>query len=166
MNNGSDLPRRMRAHELDSDTNTPTCPYCGQPAVLISSGPSYRPEYGPYWCCAPCDARVGVHRGTIRPLGRLANAELRVARIRAHAAFDPLWQRTHTAYPERRTNRNMLKRIGRNRAYAWLAEKMGLPVSACHIGEFDVEQCSRVVQLVEETGISPVGIREWAKSRR
>jgi len=144
----------------------PLCPYCGQPAMLIESGPRYRPEYGPYWSCDPCDARVGVHRGTVRPLGRLANAELRAARIRAHAAFDPLWHRTHTAYPERRNNRNTLKRIGRTRAYQWLAEHLGVAVSACHIGDFDVAQCARVVQLIEQTKITPVGIRHWAKSRR
>jgi hypothetical protein len=145
---------------------TPTCPYCGRDAVLVISGPRYRPQYGPYWTCEPCDARVGVHRGTFRPLGRLANSELRAARIAAHEAFDPLWHRAASAYPDRRNNRNVLKRIGRTRAYQWLADRLGIPISACHIGEFDVGQCMRVVQLIAESGITPTGIREWAKSRQ
>jgi hypothetical protein len=35
---------------------------------------------------------VGCHKGTTKPLGRLADAELREWKKRAHAAFDPVWQ--------------------------------------------------------------------------
>ncbi len=75
-------------------------------------------------------------------VGRLANAELRRAKSAAHAAFDPLWQRRPTH---------------RRDAYAWLAEQLGIAVRDCHIGEFDLELCRRVVAVCTsatiETGI-------------
>lgn len=54
------------------------------------------------------------------------------ARIRAHLAFDRLWQRGWMPRPE---------------AYAWLAEQLGLPVEKTHIALFDFETCERVIAL-------------------
>jgi len=89
------------------------------------------------YLCRPCNAYVGVHRGSNKPLGRLANAELRQWKQAAHAAFDPLWK----------TGRFRGKRNG---AYKWLAAQMGLPVEETHIGMFDVEKCKRVIQICEK----------------
>ena len=61
----------------------------------------------------------------------MANGELRAWKIKAHAALDPLWQG------------GMLTR---RRAYERAAELMGLP--EVHIGEFDVEQCKRLIEVV------------------
>jgi len=44
------------------------------------------------YLCRSCDAYVGVHKGTDKPKGRLANAELREYKKKAHSAFDPLWR--------------------------------------------------------------------------
>lgn len=113
-----------------------TCPYCGHEAVLVSGEMLYphRPDLydKPFYRCAPCGAHVGCHPGTTNPLGRLANAELRKAKMDAHAAFDPLWKG---------------KKRARRQAYAWLAHELGIDVSRCHIGEFDVAQCRRVVAI-------------------
>ena len=38
-----------------------------------------------------CNSYVGVHMGSLRPKGSLANGELRNKRIRAHKAFDAVW---------------------------------------------------------------------------
>jgi hypothetical protein len=109
------------------------CPYCGEKARLIDSAEVYGGRsYGLMYVCKPCDARVGVHKGTKKPLGRLANAELRAAKIAAHAAFDPLWKSG---------------RMSRNAAYRWLSEAMELSAKDCHIGMFDVADCRRVVDL-------------------
>lgn len=129
------------------------CPYCQQPAQLATGAEIYRhrPDLAKlcFWACFPCGAYVGCHKlgawiwkagkkvvsdGTI-PLGRLANAELRQAKQAAHAAFDPTWK-----------DRGQPRRT----AYAWLAHKLGIPVDDCHIGEFDVERCRRVVAIVKE----------------
>jgi hypothetical protein len=114
------------------------CPYCQQPARLVTGDMIYRrrPELKTraYWQCKPCDAHVGCHEGLPhgRPFGTLANAELRRARVAAHAAFDPIWKD---------------RAMGRAAAYRWLREQLGIPKRECHIAMFDLAQCARVVEL-------------------
>jgi hypothetical protein len=92
-----------------------------------------------FWRCAPCVAWVGCHKGTTKPLGRLANARLRQAKMDAHAAFDPLWK-FHTFKDGYQT-------MTRNAAYAWLAEQLGIELVDCHIGLMNLEQCRKVVEI-------------------
>ena len=70
------------------------CDYCGRRAEFVDSKVVYGRSYGMiYLCrCHPGYAFVGVHKGTDRPLGRLADMELRELKKQAHAAFDPLWK--------------------------------------------------------------------------
>ena len=100
------------------------CDYCGRETEYVDSKVIYGKSYGKIYLCRNCMAYVGVHKGTDKPLGRLANAELRNWKKAAHAVFDPLWK-----YGRFRGHRNA--------AYAWLAQKMGLPVEKTHIGMFD-----------------------------
>lgn len=104
----------------------PTCPYCCRPAELVDSAVIYGTSYGMIWLCRPCDAYVGVHRGTETPLGTLANAQLRALRRRAHAFFDRMWK-----------NGGMT----RGAAYRRLSEVMGMTKEEAHIGKFDAVQC-------------------------
>ena len=60
----------------------------------------------------------------------MANAELRLAKRKAHSAFDLLWGQ---------------KLMSRPSAYKWLASEMRIPARECHIAMFDITQC----QLVE-----------------
>lgn len=120
------------------------CPYCHRDAVLVKGTVIYPHRQDLYhrnfWHCAPCDAYVGTHKrnrkhgfdGT-EPLGRLANAELRKAKIATHDAFDPLWASGS---------------MSRQDADAWLAEKLGISAANCHIGMFDVDTCRAVVAVV------------------
>lgn len=112
----------------------PTCPYCGNPAVLVHGTVVYphRPDLKAkqFWNCAPCGAYVGCHPGTTKPLGRLADRELRNWKRNAHTYFDPIWQ---------------TGKLERTKAYGWLAKELGMPQHKCHIGMFDVETCRRVV---------------------
>lgn len=74
----------------------PFCRYCKHDIHLYHIGDAeypYQKDYGPVWKCVPCDAYVGCHKGTERPLGLVADAATRAAKIKAHAAFDPLWMR-------------------------------------------------------------------------
>lgn len=113
------------------------CDYCGKPAQLVNGSMVYNGRYhGLIWLCSSCNAWVGVHKGTNKPLGRLANADLRHWRREAHAAFDPMWRGK-----EKRTRRW---------AYEWLAEEMRLPLKETHIGMFDVEQCKKAVKICKE----------------
>jgi hypothetical protein len=64
----------------------------------------------------------------------MATQATKRARVRAHETFDALWQTKQQ----------------RSRAYAWLAKKMGLEQSRCHIAQFTYEQCQIVIQLVKQ----------------
>jgi zinc-finger-containing domain len=134
----------------------PNCPYCAADAELVTGAEIYpnRSDLNElrFWRCAPCNAYVGCHKagsgygdGTL-PLGRLANAVLRRAKMQAHAAFDPLWK---------------TRRMSRRKAYSWLAGELGMPVKAVHIGEFDEALCMRVVQACK---MANVRIQRAAKS--
>jgi len=117
-----------------TEVQAPTCPYCGEGSELASSLEVYHKDYGPIYICRPCQAWVGCHMGTVRPLGRLANAELRKAKQAAHKAFDPLWMK---GYMDRRD------------AYAWLVGRLGVPGTLCHIGIMDVEGCLKVIEVCQ-----------------
>lgn len=114
------------------------CPYCQRDAELVTGDDVYpgRPDLHDrrFWVCTPCDARVGCHRtgdGTV-PMGRLADDELRRARVAAHLAFDSMWRS---------------ERFGRDQGYRWLAGQLGIDTKACHIAMMDVETCRRVVEV-------------------
>lgn len=117
---------------------TPTeCPHCAAPVSLVSNETIYGRAYGEWpwvYACSGCGAYVGLHPFTAIPLGTLATAEIRDARKRAKAAFNPIWQQG---------------RMSRTDAYAWLAGALGIAdVKACHIGWFDVDQCNTVVRAI------------------
>lgn len=122
----------------------PACPYCQATAVLVSGDVIYpwRVDLAAkrFWKCLACpDAYVGCHPGTEKPLGRLADAKLRLAKSHAHAVFDPLW--------EAKVARGMEKGHARGKGYAWLAEQLGIDPKDCHIGMMDVDTCMRVVMI-------------------
>ena len=115
---------------------TVICPYCSSNAVLIDSAEVYSGQsFGAIWICRPCKAWVGCHKNSFdhAPLGRLANAELRAAKVAAHAKFDPLWKSG---------------KMHRKEAYNLLAGKLGISVDQCHIGMFDLETCKRVLEVL------------------
>jgi hypothetical protein len=117
------------------------CPYCGAQATLHKdSSVVYHKNFGPIWACLPCGAWVGCHPGTMKPLGRLANKQLRDAKVAAHKAFDPLWQRKMKESGWRR-------RSARSMGYKWLAAQLGIPKEECHIGMFNLEQCQEVIKI-------------------
>lgn len=112
---------------------TPICPYCKEFSAKATGKDIYphRNDLAElsFYSCKYCDAYVGCHKGTDKPLGRLANKELRKAKKAAHRAFDPLWR---------------FGDMKRREAYKWLAETLNIDVSDCHIGMFDIEACEDV----------------------
>ncbi len=111
------------------------CPYCHNEAKYVDSKVVYGRSYGMIYLCSDCDAYVGVHKGTDKPLGRLANRDLRKWKIAAHEAFDPLWKSG---------------RMKRNQAYVWLAKQMRLNREDAHIGMFDIEMCKELVKICND----------------
>lgn len=113
------------------------CDYCGNLAEKCSGADIYphrQDLFGrSFLRCVPCGAYVGCHEKTGEPFGRLANKALRAAKVKAHAAFDPLWKAG--------------KLQSRSVAYAWLATIMGIHKNECHIGMFDENLCAQVVVI-------------------
>lgn len=114
---------------------TPACPYCGADAKETTGAAIYphipRLHGKKLYACEPCGAWVGCYENSDKPLGRLADATLRRAKMAAHQALDPLWKGTRR----------------RSAVYKWLARELGIPASECHIGMFDVAMCQRVITI-------------------
>lgn len=143
------------------------CSYCQQRAkfcVFDNTLYPYMRDYGPVWICSPCQAWVGTHPSGL-PLGRLANKELRDAKIEAHRCFDPLWKDWDVAYPDLRVGSAKIRRVMKGRAYAWLAEQIGLSIEATHIGMFGIDECHRVVDIIDKLRPTAATVRAWAKER-
>lgn len=116
------------------------CGHCGCLVKLVHNSVIYGRAFGEWpWAyqCSnqACGAYVGVHPLTDLPLGTLATALIREARKRAKAEFNPLWESG---------------RLSRPKAYALLAERMGIPVNECHFAWFDVGRCHKALIAARE----------------
>lgn len=107
------------------------CPYCNNKTEYVDSSIIYGISYGMIYLCKPCDAYCGVHKGTNKSLGRLANKKLRYWKKEAHKYFDVIWKEKHEK---------------RSELYKHLATHLDLPVEYCHIGMFSVNTCKKVIQ--------------------
>lgn|GEM_PF-1633466 len=106
------------------------CPDCGGEMVLRTS------RYGLFYGCKAfpkCQATHGAHKDG-RPLGIPADSDTKRARITAHNVFDRIWKD---------------KYMRRGDAYAWMAEQMGMEKDEAHIGRFDMEQCEKLIAIVD-----------------
>ena len=118
--------------------NIPTiCPNCGALVTLENSSIVYNgKDYGWIYLCnnfPNCNTFVGTHKGTIIPLGTLANKELRELRKECHRLFDLLWKS---------------KSISRNDAYKWLRRTMKLSEEDAHIAMFNEDQCTALIKVL------------------
>lgn len=122
------------------------CPYCSKETEFVDSAEVYQISYGMIYLCRDCQAWVGVHEGTDKALGRLANEELREWKKKAHRTFDPIAKGglIKKIFPKYLSSTSV-----REKAYMWLAEHMGIKREYCHIGMFDVEECKQVISICE-----------------
>lgn len=122
------------------------CPYCKAEVKLESTVKIYGKDYGLAFICSnypKCDAYVGVHKKNNKPLGRLANKELRTWKSNVHRLFDPLWER-------KMKKDSLTKGHARGKAYKWLAGQLNIDIKDCHVGMFDVETCKRAVEILKQ----------------
>lgn len=116
-----------------------TCNYCGKSAVLTTGQIIYPHredlKFLKFWQCVSCDAYVGCHKNSkdYKPLGILANRELRQLRIKAHGLFDLSWRSG---------------KITRDKAYQRLSQSMGIKKKDCHIGHFNIDQCEMALNVL------------------
>lgn len=119
------------------------CPYCLNATRYVDSAEIYNgTSYGMVYRCTPCDAHVGVHKGTDKALGRVANKELREWKKEAHRLFDGLWKE--------KMRQGFTQQDARTTAYKWLSLKLSISEDECHIGMMDIDDCKRVVELCKQ----------------
>ena len=114
------------------------CPYCKKEAKFVT-GEYVHPfqlqhKDKNYYICDACDAYVGCHKGTRKALGTLANSELRTLRITVHQKFDYIWANGA---------------MSRKKAYMALSTKLNIPLAKCHIADFDINRCKKVLEIIE-----------------
>lgn len=128
-------PKQPKLHKVD-------CQYCGREARLVHSSVVYgrNADYGMVWYCRPCKAWVGCQKNNENnaPLGRLANAALRNAKVQVHLIFDPLWDGENTRFKTRTD------------AYTWLSQQMQLHKKQTHVGWFNIDKCDRAIRVCNE----------------
>ena len=108
------------------------CPYCKNEAKWCENKEIYGKNYGnSFMCyyCKPCNAYVGCHQNTKKPLGTITNAEGREWRKKVHAKIDPLWKSGQ---------------IKRKDLYARISKKIG---KTYHTGETTIEDCKNIFLL-------------------
>lgn len=115
------------------------CRYCGGVIRLVPARVIYGEaatrlgmETENIYLCQNCNARVGCHKGTNRPLGNVANEVLRLKRMETHQVSDAFWKS---------------KGMTRTQGYKWLARQMDIPERHAHIGGFEMDDCQRVIAL-------------------
>jgi hypothetical protein len=117
----------------------PICGYCNKESKLVTGKEIYphRPDlfHKRFYSCMPCGAYVGCHPGSIRPLGRLANKELRNEKLKTHSIFDPIWKSG---------------KMSRASAYKKLSKAIGIKAEECHVGMFTVELCKKAQAAAAE----------------
>jgi hypothetical protein len=121
------------------------CPYCKNPADFKHDSRMvyHGKDYGPIYICFPCDAYIGCKKGTYIPLGRLANAELRLWRKKFRTVFDPKWN------PPKNS---LLDEYGKDfqaKAYTRLARILRIPIQQCHLSNFNAATIKKAVELIE-----------------
>lgn len=131
----------------------PICPYCHTHTKLVNGTIIYPHRYDlrhkQFYLCEDCNAYVGCHGGTTRPLGVPANAELRKARLDTHNKFDRLWKEENYI-PRSSTANTKGSRLSRSSAYILLAAHMNLNTKDTHIGQFNIKQCQQALAFVKK----------------
>ena len=118
------------------------CRYCGGIVRLVPAESVYGDSAvrlglkgEKLYQCQNCNARVGCHPGSTRPLGNLANEALRMKRMETHHVFDSFWKE---------------RGMSRTQAYKWMAKKLRLSEELAHIGGFEMDRCQRLIDLCEK----------------
>ena len=112
------------------------CNHCNKEAEWIENKIVYGRNYGKsymIWFCHNCNAYVGCHNNTKKPLGQfLAKSDLRKARQEAHSVIDKFWQSG---------------KYKRKTVYLRLKEAFGKEV---HIGETTTpEECEEIIKTAK-----------------
>ena len=107
------------------------CPYCKKQALWCDNKIIYGRNYGQshkIYYCKDCNAYVGCHNNSRKPLGYMANKELRDKRVETHKAIDYYWRYGF---------------FTRDEVYKKLKEHFGKEI---HIGNCNYNMCSKIIE--------------------
>jgi ssDNA-binding Zn-finger/Zn-ribbon topoisomerase 1 len=82
-----------------------------------------------------CDGTHSAHQSSGKPMGTPADKETKEWRVKAHAAFDPYVAK----WFEKRSD-----------GYMFLQNVMGLSGEDAHISKFNIDQCKKLLTLLEK----------------
>lgn len=98
----------------------------------------HRPDLAelPFWQCPYCGNFVGCHHKShtpLKPLGVIANKQIKMLRVAIHKQLDGLWK-DHV--------------LSRRECYMWLSKQLGYQY---HSGEIkSIKEAKRVLELVQK----------------
>ena len=120
---------------------------CGKPCTVhIAKDPGYLglqayvygdnnldPEKYLYVCSGypSCDSYIGAHKKSMRPMGTMADSNLRNKRIEAHRALDAIWKNGY---------------MTKHSTYIWLQNRLNLREKDTHIGKFSYYLCEQTIR--------------------
>lgn len=119
-------------------------------AARLTNGAEIYPHRGDlhslkFWKCDGCGEAVGCHKsgskGT-RPLGVIANREIKSWRIKIHAKLDPLWKQ---------------KAFSRHKIYEILSKRMNMVYHTADLRS--VGDCKRALEVLDD-------LEQWAINNR
>lgn len=102
------------------------CNYCGRDAEWVENKEIYGRNYGNSymtWLCRHCDAYVGCHHNTKKPLGRMSNKEERELKKEVKGMYLARFEK-----------------YGKQWYYKHLAEMLEITQQEAHFGMFDKER--------------------------
>lgn len=142
-----------------SELSSVTCSYCNRPAHLVDGEKIHGARFKgiPFWHCAPCDAFIGVHpNSNCKPLGRLANRELRKQKQITHESLLILIR-----FIMQRDNVDFGR--ARGMAYAWMSKVMRIDRPYCHVNFMNLDQC-RIAEITINHFLCQVGVIKSAQN--
>lgn len=117
------------------------CGECGAPMLLKTTTKYTNKDGSPkkFFGCSrypACTGTHSAHQNSGKPMGIPADKETKTWRIKAHALFDPYVKKW---FPTRADG------------YKFLQNVMGMTVKEAHIGKFNIEQCKKLIFLIENS---------------
>ena len=129
------------------------CPNCGAASRTTMT------RFGSRDDCPVCNYRSWDGKPMVSP-------EVIEARKHCHGVVDKLWKHAETMYgiPAGSDAAKHVRKVARNRAYRFIAERTGLPEPECHMSEqSDLRKLRLIYRAARRATMHQV--REWAKSR-
>lgn len=115
------------------------CPYCGGKPKYISGNKLYNKNIGMIYVCENCDAYIGVYGSTKRPLGRLANSELRKKKQETNYYINAIIQKA--------VKKGQHRSEAKKSTLKWLGNNLEVDVTHMQTNMFDIDLCEETIKL-------------------